>query len=68
MADKKITYSALPKKDMDNIFSIMESMADLLIKMSDDTDMGAEAMLSAREAAGAIRLKSLALQMKVQIL
>lgn len=65
---EKIVYAALPKEDLDNVFDILEGMADLLDKTAADLDHNPAAMASAEEAADAIRLKIKALQFKVQIL
>lgn len=66
--DEKIVYAALPKEDMDNMFDIMEGVAALMDKMAGDGSQGYATQTSAQEAADAIRLKIMALQLKVQTL
>ena len=65
---EKIVYSALPKGDMDNMFDMLESTADLLAKMAMDTNLSWGDRTNSSECAAAIREKVQHLRTKVEIL
>ena len=65
---KKIIYAALPVEDVENMFDMLESTAQLMDGMVNDPGVTVATQTTAREAADAIRIKVRALRLKVQTL